>query len=159
MNWWTGEKLSIGFLLHVSGDRLLWRQSTFWKKNITCSINREMGGWTINWWTGAIFRLGFPIVSLLEDIMMLVYFPESGQYLHHHYLLVHQFFVNLHFIIRSNSGVLLFLNCVPSFVCYDCFSIVLQWKHENLLSEKQPKFTETTTPLGFSASNQLEELV
>ena len=37
---------------------------------------------------------------LFEDIMMSVYFRENGQYLHHQYLLVHQFFVNPRFITR-----------------------------------------------------------
>ena len=54
------------------------------------------------------------------------------------------------------AGVCLFCWFVCKFLCIViAFLIALQWKCENLLGEKQPKFTETSTPLdSFSAPFQ-----
>ena len=43
---------------------------------------------------------------------------------------------------RLTWGVLVLLICVQI-----AFLIALQWKCENLFGEKQPNFTETSTPL------------
>ena len=43
-------------------------------------------------------------------------------------------------------GVLVLLICVPILVRLDCFSRSITMKCENLLGEKQPNFTETSTP-------------
>ena len=48
---------------------------------------------------------------------------------------------------RVIPGVCLFCCFMCKFLCaLIAFLIALQWKCENLLGEKQPKFTETSTP-------------
>ena len=48
---------------------------------------------------------------------------------------------------ESNPGVCLFCWFVCKFLCtLIAFLIALQWKCRNLLGEKQPQFTETSTP-------------
>ena len=63
------------------------------------------------------------------------------------------FFEKLHAIKefgqRGVHGCARFCWCVCKFLCdLIAFLLALQWKCENLLGEKQLKFTETSTPLG-----------
>ena len=59
----------------------------------------------------------------------------------------HQWAINFLPLLRD---VLDLLICVQILVRLDCFCLALQWKCENLLGEKQSKFTEFTLRQGFA---------